>query len=634
MVIALAVIIAYAPSIGGTFLSDDYDWVTTAEENLQANQVFAPLTHSSGGNFYRPIQMLSFTLDVAIAGRNPVWFHLHHLALFVALSLAVMWLVQELFRRRSIAVGAGLVFAVYPAHHEVVTWLAGRADIYAALFMVVASATAIRFVRHGHWRWLVASGSSGLLALMSKESALVLPGVLVLVLGTLKLTDRNIPWRRLVLAFLPSVIALIAILGIRSAVLTDAIGGYRLGGEATGLNIRPRTLTAPLTSAGMLVNVSWLRHVVGDWPIVDWYLDHYMRLRLFVPIFVGLLGLILASIAGWKRWWPILAFGVAWCGLTFIPVIGLSNAIGSNLEGSRLFFTPSIGYALLFASAMILIGDVFRRRTVRLAMLGIVVLGFAGLAMFNGQPWTNASREVEEINAKLADNQTELLPSTMTDVIVIGLPAKTYGAYQFMGKHAIRGVVKHLAGEAVDVYVAGNARYTDSPFCSTAPHEVIVLRWSEAERTWSRDRRHEDRLAIAPATESKTWGLNDWGIINMQPAESDGAYRLIDGKSGLLLQGLEAIPGSAYRKLDVTLSSFDVGDSFGSRRGTLAWSADESFTSLNQVSYTIPTGATSYSIPLCEYMNWMLAEDIRSLRLRPVQAGMFTTTSVTLAPGL
>lgn len=100
---------------------------------------------------WRPLTVLSFRLDFALAGARPFPFHLHNALLHGLCAAAV---AAVLLRWRAAgddlaAHAAAFAFAAHPVHTEAVANITGRAEVLSALLCLVA------FALHDVWcaRW-------------------------------------------------------------------------------------------------------------------------------------------------------------------------------------------------------------------------------------------------------------------------------------------------------------------------------------------------------------------------------------------------------------------------------------------------------------------------------------------------
>lgn len=104
-----------------------------------------PLRHSGSHGSYRPLTVLSFRLDALLWGRSGGGgFHVTNSVLHGAATAATVRWARCLTRDAAAPVAsftawaAGLLFATHPVHTEAVAGVVGRADVGAALCMLLA----------------------------------------------------------------------------------------------------------------------------------------------------------------------------------------------------------------------------------------------------------------------------------------------------------------------------------------------------------------------------------------------------------------------------------------------------------------------------------------------------------------
>ncbi len=136
-------------------------------------------------NAYRPLVLASFALESPLWKANdgtlePFGFHLTNLLLHSLCAWLLMAVILRLAPGRPVvALGAALCFAVHPLHTGTVSLLAGRADLLALLFTLLA-ALGWRAFDGRNFAWLPLAALCWFLALLSKDAALGLPLALLL----------------------------------------------------------------------------------------------------------------------------------------------------------------------------------------------------------------------------------------------------------------------------------------------------------------------------------------------------------------------------------------------------------------------------------------------------------------------
>lgn len=154
---------------------------------------------ATGSNFYRPMQRLTFVGDYALWGfGNPGGWHFTSVLLHALAGCALYTLLREWLgeKRRGIALGVAVLWAIHPLHTSAVTYVAGRADLLAALFgftgLWLAWRSTMATKRSAMWSMGAAACLLG--AMLSKES-----GAMASVLCLGLLIWRRIPrseWTR------------------------------------------------------------------------------------------------------------------------------------------------------------------------------------------------------------------------------------------------------------------------------------------------------------------------------------------------------------------------------------------------------------------------------------------------------
>ncbi|MCA9403352.1 MAG: hypothetical protein KC897_06185 [Candidatus Omnitrophica bacterium] len=135
--------------------------------------------NSSGAVSYRPVNSLSYFLDRALWDLNPSGYHLHNWLLHLANTALVFLLAWMVLRQPQAAAWAAALFGTHPVAAEAVCAISYRHDLQACFFGLAAIICYIRFRSSGRRMWQAGSLLCYGLAVFSKESAVLLPAVLV-----------------------------------------------------------------------------------------------------------------------------------------------------------------------------------------------------------------------------------------------------------------------------------------------------------------------------------------------------------------------------------------------------------------------------------------------------------------------
>ncbi len=125
--------------------------------------------------YYRPLVTLSFALDARRAGAHAGGFHLTNLALHLVASALFFALLGRFSLGRAVTCAAAAAFAVHPAVASAVAWIPGRNDSLLAVLSLAAWLAFAHDCDRPSWRARSLHVASFWLALLAKETALVIP---------------------------------------------------------------------------------------------------------------------------------------------------------------------------------------------------------------------------------------------------------------------------------------------------------------------------------------------------------------------------------------------------------------------------------------------------------------------------
>ncbi len=133
LLIASAVIVIYARSIRGEFLTDDQ----AIPDMEELRQFFSREWARPGLNFWqgpRALTHLGYIWTWRVWGLSPIGFHVGN----IAIHLVNVFLVAEILERIGFpperVLLAAAVFAVHPLQTHAVAWMSGRSGIQSAMF--------------------------------------------------------------------------------------------------------------------------------------------------------------------------------------------------------------------------------------------------------------------------------------------------------------------------------------------------------------------------------------------------------------------------------------------------------------------------------------------------------------------
>lgn len=308
-------------------------------------------TVEAGSSLYRPLTSVAFTLQWALGGGSPLIFHVVSIVLYAAVGVAVFRLARLFMDVRTAWLAAAL-FAVHPIHVEAVANVVGQAELWAALFVILA---VIRFAQRGEdgtlsRRDVVAVAALFGTALLFKEHVIVLPAILVA--AQLLLFGRQKSRAERLQSLLP-VVAATAATAIAFLVVRTAVLGSFQGGGTSPIFFESDLATRFFTM--LAVVQEWLRLFI--WPAelsADYSPSRIVIMRSFEVFMIpSLLVLGSATVLGIaaRKTQPVLAFALAWIGVTLLIPSNLVVVTGFVLA-ERSLFLASVGVTIVGALAI------------------------------------------------------------------------------------------------------------------------------------------------------------------------------------------------------------------------------------------------------------------------------------------
>ncbi len=193
-------IVLYAPSL--TFKAFHFDDKEVIVENAAIHTLrhperffFDPSTgRATEGDLhgqdhgYRPLLALSFALDYAWSGADGRGYRTVNLAVHLATAVLTIGLCQALGLSALAAWLAGVGMVVHPVHVQIVDYISSRSSGLSAALVVAAAWAYLSFRRGGAWRYYILALTVGAAAILTKESAVVLPVLLAVI-------EWTAPWR-------------------------------------------------------------------------------------------------------------------------------------------------------------------------------------------------------------------------------------------------------------------------------------------------------------------------------------------------------------------------------------------------------------------------------------------------------
>ena len=291
--------------------------------------VSADTAFNEAAPYYRPLNRITYLVDYLLWGLRPAGYHLTSILLHATVVALLFATAYRRFGRSAAAFAAAALFAVHPANAEAVNFISGRNNILCAVFYLAALLSYLRFGQQGSSGSLIAGGLFTAASLLSKETAVTLPLVVLIFLpGEEK--------RRKLIAAALSLVLVVLYMVIRRAVL-GSFGPDIIAGLGQRLISMPILLYEYLRLA-----------------IFPYHLDAFYDLPVFTAsdyrFAVGMAGLAVAVILFLRlRGRALFRAGLLWAAACIILALNIVP-IPSAAMAERYLYLPLMGMCLAAAS--------------------------------------------------------------------------------------------------------------------------------------------------------------------------------------------------------------------------------------------------------------------------------------------
>ena len=395
--IVAATVLVYGNSLSGRFVYDDtkqivgnpnlHSWSNAFRAFTSDVWSFQRETLSTDISppYYRPLFTAYLTLNYKLFGLWEPGWHLMNLAVHLTVTIAVYFLLKRLSGNLLVAGLAAMIFGLHTAHVESISWISGIPDPLAALFYVPSLMWYVRYREEGQGKWLIASVVAFGLAILCKETPLVLPLVLCAWEWTRETSKARpkLRFKELVLQMIPYAVVGAAYLTLRFSILGQLNWKHPFAAQVPESAI---WMTVPY------VFVSYLKHLIAPFNLSLIYGTSFITRaadpRFLLPVAILIvLGLVLFVYR--KKLSPQVWIGIAMIVAPLLPVLNLKVFHHEYLIQDRYLYLPSIGFCYLIA---ILILRLAPNRAVLAGAVSVVILLALGAStIFQNRIWHDSA---------------------------------------------------------------------------------------------------------------------------------------------------------------------------------------------------------------------------------------------------
>lgn len=170
---AKSIFYGFSPLDDHSLIVSRIDWLSDLRNIIT---IFTqPLYWGIGEYYYRPILLMSFMLDTITGSGLAAAYHITNIVLHLISTLLVFKVLMKFDIPEKSSFWLSVIFAVHPINVSTVVWIPGRNDSLLIILALSSFLFWINYVKTKEIRFLTAHLLSWILALLTKENAIVLP---------------------------------------------------------------------------------------------------------------------------------------------------------------------------------------------------------------------------------------------------------------------------------------------------------------------------------------------------------------------------------------------------------------------------------------------------------------------------
>lgn len=370
--IIIAGFCVYFNSIQGEFIWDDYNLVVNniyLRSIKYLPQIFSEQIGAGAGvhyTSYRPLQLITYMVDFQLDGLDPARYHKSNIIFHIAVALCLYWFLFKLFKDKALAFISSLLFVVHPIHTQAVSYISGRADSLAALFMLLAFICYLNYLENKRIGQVVLSIGCFILALFSRENVILLPLLLLLYHGVFS----KKPERQIIDIFF--LLVLIYII-LRFTVLffpsgKNSFSIFTLSFQRI-YKIVPLIFITKLKLTLSAIS-KYISLLIAPFNLHIAYVAE--KLTFFNPsVIIGFILLLFLPVYAWqkRRENSLIPFSILWFFICLLPAMNIYPL--KYYMAEHWLYLPSVGFTAIIA---LLLLRFFRRKSKAIAVSLIVIL--------------------------------------------------------------------------------------------------------------------------------------------------------------------------------------------------------------------------------------------------------------------
>ena len=346
----IVTLFCYANTLGNGLFFDDQQFIydNQAVKTFDVPALFGRSLISGGGklsNYYRPLLFTGFALEYQVFADNGFIYHFNSALTHFFGGLFLYLLIKKLFKNNALALLTSLLFLIHPVQTEAVSYASGRGDPLSFMFVMLTLLLSLAKTK----KYLLYALACFIAALLSKEAAIITPGLIFLVHVFKEKSFNKLTLKKSLLITLPfiAVAAIYFLLRISVFNFSNTLNFYNTTNAYSGsLFVRLNTFFQLFPMYVQLLIFP-----------KDLFMERDSGISIYTAPTIQsvgtVIGLIIAFLLAYikKGTLPVLLFGLVWIMITFIPTSGIIPINGIFYE--HFLYYPSVGFFLISSSGIL-----------------------------------------------------------------------------------------------------------------------------------------------------------------------------------------------------------------------------------------------------------------------------------------
>lgn len=381
-------LISYSNIYSHEFLWDDEFLIQENQfirswENLP--KIFSTCSGAGAGrldNFYRPMQLFFYSIIYSLVGAKSWLFLLGNVLLHILNGVFIFLLIKKIFKKDFLAFLTSLLWIIHPIHTEVITYMSGTADPLSLFFILGSFLLYLNFKEKKQSYFIVFSLILFLLALLSKETIIIFPGLLLVYEIIFSKNRKDISnYSPLILFFILAIAYFV--LRLTALNFTGSLNFY----QETNLYTQNILIRIFTFLASLLMYYSFLfypvnLHMERQFPVFTSLFSFQVIISLIILIIVFVL-----AFKSYQKKKKYFCFGILWFFIAFIPMSGIIPVNSFLLE--HWLYIPSIGFFLCFAGIIMYFWKKLSKSKIIIIILAILLITLITQTLKRNQDWQN-----------------------------------------------------------------------------------------------------------------------------------------------------------------------------------------------------------------------------------------------------